>query len=216
MLNGQYASCLQTCDYTDAYFTLELVWRAWIRKVREFETWSWQAFIHNSNFWELDQSSHSLSKCKLALLKVQFQGQMLLNVRKHSWQAKESLKPIGLGPQTESLNSWSLNIPMLWRLLRILAESLSKMTKRLLYSFYEGSIMAPSKHRKPCQKFKFTSWKLKCKLNLSQQWCIRGSLQMRSLLSSRCHPLKCKGGCIPSTAIPCVRFLFCLCCALIK
>ena len=47
-----------------------------------------------------------------------------------------------------------------------------------------GSIKVQSQHWKSSKKFKLSSWKLMCKVDLSKQACIRGSQPVRRLLSS--------------------------------
>ena len=58
---------------------------------------------------------------------------------------------------------------------------------------WDPSKLTPSKHCKLGKKFKLSSWELRCKVDLSEQSCTRGSFpSMRRLLSSSSRPLQCK------------------------
>ena len=94
--------CGLQCGWLRALYTRARACKFW-----EFDTWGGQLLHWSSNYGDFTnlQALDSLSKCKVAMLKVRCQRGNDTKQREVHGKPKNAGKPIGLGRQNESSNS---------------------------------------------------------------------------------------------------------------
>ena len=136
----------------------------------DFDTWNWQALIQISKYWSCTnlQALNSLSNCKVAKLKVRYQGGYDTKQRNIHDSQRMLESPLPTSPQNESL---IFNIP------------------RLCHSPFTWD---PSRHFLSTvtpKKVQTLKWKAQVLSRLEWTTCVKGSPLMRRLPSSKAQPL---------------------------
>ena len=118
------------------------------------------------------QAPNSSSKCKMAISKVTYQGGIAIWQRSIHDKPKTAWMPIGLGATKQELELWTIpKLPHGGSLEFWLRACQIWLRVIIPHCIHQGSI----------SNFKLSSWELLCKVDLSEQACVRGTPSMRSL-----------------------------------